>query len=314
MLDKKNVSVVFFGTPEFAVPSLKTLIEECYDIKAVVTQPDKKVGREQKIVFSPIKRVVLENNLKVFQPKSCKDQKFIEEIKKLNPDLILLTAFGQIIPREILEFPKFRALNLHASLLPLHRGASPIQAAILAGDKKTGITLMRMTEKLDAGPIVYQKEIEIEEETGDTLHEKLKDLAAEVIREALPNWLSGELKEISQDDKKASFCRILKRDDGKIDFKKSAQEIERQIRAFFPWPGSFIIWEKKRIKIIDVEIAPVDSKEKPGAFCKKNGQLFLNTKDKPLFIKKLQPEGKKEITGEEFARGYLKNSKLKTTT
>ncbi len=307
MSRENKTSVVFFGTPEFALPSLEMLIKEGYDIKAVVTQPDKKVGRKQEVVFSPVKKLALENNLKVLQPASCKDPKFIQEIKKIKPGLIILTAFGQIIPNNVLEIPKHGALNLHASLLPRHRGASPIQAAILAGDKKTGITLIRMTEKLDAGPIIYQKEVKItEKETGATLHDKLKDLAASVVKEALPKWISGELKETPQNDKKASFCRTLKRDDGKIDFKKSAEEIERQIRAFNPWPSSFMPWQGKRLKIIKAEISSKDPKEKPGLLYKKDSQLFLATKNKSLLIKKLQLEGKKEISGKEFVRGYLK--------
>ena len=309
MSSKKPISVVFFGTPEFAVPSLNMLLKQGYDIKVVVTQTDKKIGREQKIVFSVVKEFALGNNLKVLQPASCRDQKFIEEIKKINPDLIILIAFGQIIPNEILEIPKYRALNLHASLLPCHRGASPIQAAILCNDKKTGITLIRMTKKLDAGPIIYQKEIEItENETAATLHDKLKVLAALVIKEALPKWISKELKEKPQKEKKATFCWILKREHGQIDFNKTAEEIKRQVRAFYPWPGTFIIWEGKRLKIIDVEITEEKENKKPGKLFQKNGKLFLSTKDKSLLIKKIQPEGKKEMAGEEFVRGHLKNS------
>jgi len=309
-IKKQNYNLIFMGTPDFATEILSYLLKNKWNVKAVFCQPDKKVGRKQEIVFSPTKKEAIKHNIPVHQPETLKDKIVIEEIKSLKPDLIVVAAYGQIIPKEILEIPKYGSINVHASLLPKYRGASPIQAAILAGEKETGITVMLMDEKMDHGPILAQKKIKIyNNETGESLHDRLAKLGSKVLAETLPKWLEGKIKLKPQNHSKATYTEILKRGDGKIDWKKSQEEIERQIRAFWPWPSSWTIWDKRRLKIVKAKpgTKKIEKKYKPGrVFLTQNKGLAVACGKKYLIVEKLQLEGKKEMSAKEFLRGYSK--------
>lgn len=312
--------IIFFGTPDFAAIILKKLIDSPYKPITCITQIDKKVGREQKIVFSPVKKIAVQHKIPVLQFERIKDPRVILEIKKLKPDLLIVAAYGQILPNRILQMPKFGCINVHASLLPKYRGASPIQAAILAGDIKTGITLMQMAEKMDTGPILAQKSEKIyNNDTAETLHDRLANLGGNLLLECLPKIFSKQLKPQIQDESKATYTRILKKNDGYINWQDSAKRIECQIRAFSPWPGTFTYFKKNNkknlLKITKVLILH------PKVHCAQNaqpGEIFITTDKKlaiscgigSLILEKVQVEGKKEISGPEFLRGYHEITKF----
>ena len=268
------------GTPEFGAIVLKALIKSGHKPFLVFTEPDKPVGRKQILTPSPVKVLAGEYNIPVVQPE--KISQFADEIEKLKPSLIIIASFGQIIPKKILEIPQDGCLNVHPSLLPKYRGPSPIQSAIINGDEKTGVTIMRVSEKIDAGPILSQKEIEIDpKETYESLHDKLAEAGVKLLLEVLPKLSKGQAPFQLQDDSKATYTKILKRSDGEIDWGKSPKDIERQIRAFNPWPGTYTFCNGKRLKILKAE-APYGKLE----------------------IKEVQLEGKKPMSYKEFLRGY----------
>lgn len=312
---KTKHRIVFMGTPEFAAYFLKKIIENQFKPVAVITQPDKRVGRKQKIVFSSVKQVALKYDIPVLQPKSIKDSEIQQIIETLKPDIIIVVAYGQIIPKKILDIPKFGCINIHASLLPKYRGASPIQYAILNGDQTTGITLMQMNEKMDEGDIIVQREVEIaEDDTTLTLQKKLAELGVNLLIETLPYIFDGKIELIPQDHKKATYTKILRKEDGKIDWRKKAIEIERQIRAFYPWPGTYtefriknLEFRIKRLKIIQASVSPSKSKSESGTvFLTPDRKLAVACGKDNLILEKVQVEGKKEISGNEFIRGYPK--------
>src|SRR3954468_13715645 len=233
--------VLFIGTGEIGVPVLRWLMESReHELVGVVTQPDKPVGREQRIEAPPIKAAVAGSNLRVFQPKRIKAEEAIAEIRDLAPDVIVVIAYGQILPRAVLEIPRVACLNLHASLLPRHRGAAPIQAAIVAGDRETGISVMYMDEGLDTGDVLLQKRIEIApNETGGSLHDRLGEIAPAALNDALTQLQSGSARRTPQDSSAATYAPKLEREHGRIDWSEPVALIERKIRAFDPWPGAF---------------------------------------------------------------------------
>jgi methionyl-tRNA formyltransferase len=286
---KKN-KAVFIGTGKFALPIFEAVINCPFlNLEYLITSPDKPIGRKKELTSSPVKQLALDKKIKILQPKK------ISEIKsKLSEiDLAILAAYGQIIPKDIIDIPKFGFINLHPSLLPKYRGPSPIQSAILNGDKITGISIMLMDEKMDHGPIISQKEIKISNnDTFQSLEEKLSDLAGNFLIEILPQYLEGKIKPESQDESKVSYTKILTRQDGKIDWQKSASEIERKIRAFYPWPGTWTILNGKRIKIIKA--------------VEKETKLSIKTGKGYLLPELVQPEGKKPMKWQE----YLKGNKL----
>ena len=293
----KKLKIIFMGTPDFAAPALKQLVSNNYEISAVITAPDKPIGRKQEVTPPPIKKLALQYKIPVLQPEKILNSSWPKpdlksQILNLNPDLIVVSAYGKIIPKEILDIPQYGSLNIHPSLLPKYRGPSPIQFAILNGEKITGATIMLMDEKMDHGPILAQEKIEIpSDETSQTLHDKLAQLGADLLIKTIPQYVQGEIKPKPQDEKNASYTKILTREDGKIDWRKSAESIERQIRAFTPWPGAWTI-DGKRLKILKAKV--VD---------KKDGLTF-KTKRGYLLLEMVQPEGKKTMSGEEFIRGY----------
>lgn len=294
------------GTPEFGAIILEGLIKKEYKPVLVITSPDKPIGRKQVLTPSLVKVFAQKYGISVIQPLKIKDAK--NKIEKLNPDLIILAAYGKIIPKEILDIPKHGSLNIHPSLLPRWRGPSPVQYTILNGDKETGVTIMKMAEKVDSGSILAQKEIKLEgNETDDTLHDKLGKLGADLLVETIAKWLKGEIKEKTQDESKATYTKILKKEDGRINWQKSAKEIERQIRAFYPWPGTFALAENKIIKILKGRILKtLDSTTYPvgKTLVAPQNHLCVQTGEGFLVIERLQLEGKKEMNSEDFLRGH----------
>lgn len=287
----KKYRTIFIGSGKFAVLPFRAVFNCPFlKLESVITSPDKPAGRKQNLIPSPTKQAALTTNIEILQPKKIAELK--PKISRCRPDLIIVCAYGQIIPENILDIPRFGSLNLHPSLLPEYRGASPIQFAILNGEKKTGVTVMLMDEKMDHGPVVAQKETEIsDEENGQTLEEKLSRLAADFLMEILLPYLKGEIKPQSQDESRATYTKILKRQDGKIDWQKSGQEIEQMARAFYPWPGAWTTLNDKRLKII-----------KGKSVNEKNGQAIAAGKG--YFLPEIvQPEGKKPMKWQDYLRG-----------
>ena len=298
------------GTPDFSVPVLNFLINAS-SVVSVVTRPDKKVGRKQKIIPSPIKNTALDHNIEVLQPEKIKsNDDFILKIKKLQPDLIVVVAYGFILPQEILDLPKYGVINVHASLLPKYRGASPIQSAILNGEKETGVSIMLLDEQMDHGPLLAQRTITItDKDNFESLHDKLSQLGAELIAETLPEYINGEIRPQIQDETQATYCQLIKKEDGKIDWTKSAEEIERQLRAFTPWPGVFTFWDGKQLKIIKAAVyasTKLSMTASAGEVFKINEGIGVECGQDTLEILKLQLEGKKPMTAKEFLNGYPK--------
>jgi len=305
MKKNKQYKIIFMGTPQFSVPILSGLIDN-YDVVAVVTQPDKKVGRKQKIVPSPIKELALENKIKVLQPERVKSNTaFIERIKDLSPDLIVVAAYGFILPQELLEIPKYAVINVHASLLPKYRGPSPIQTVILNGDNQTGVTIMLVNAKMDEGDILSQQQADIaDNETFVSLHDKLSILGAHLLIDTLPKYLNKEISPQKQDDKKATYCKLITKEDGRIDWSQPAQKIERQVRALNPWPGTWTEWDGRILKISAVMLNPVEVSAEIGEVFKYDNKLVVICGKGALQIEKLQLEGKNSMTAKEFLNGY----------
>jgi len=295
------------GTPDFSVPILSALVEN-YKVIAIVTQPDKKVGRKQTLTPSPIKEIALANKIEVLQPeKILGNVEFIRRINDINPDLIVIAAYGLILPKEILDIPKYGVINVHASLLPKYRGASPIQAAILNGDKETGVTIMLVNEKMDEGDILTQKTITItDNDNFGSLHNKLSVLGTNLLIETLPKWLNEEIVPQKQDESQATYCKLITKEDGKIDWHKSAVEIERQVRALNPWPGTWTIWGNKNLKVIKSKVYKVNKVYKVGEVFKVNDGLVVKCGQGVLEILELQLEGRKPMTAKEFLNGNPK--------
>jgi len=304
------MKIIFIGTPEFGAIILEKLVKSTNKPFLVISAPDKAVGRKQIITPPPVAILAKEHKIPVVQPERIKD--FSNEIKRLSPDLIILAAYGQIIPENILVAPKYGSINVHPSLLPLWRGPSPIQHAILNGDKKTGVTIMKMTKEMDAGPILFQEEIEMTgEEYFQELHDKLAKLGAELLNETIFKIFSGKISLRPQDDSKATYSKILKKEDGKIDWQKPTQVLERQIRAFSDWPGSYTIFnnrtKSKKIKILNAQVyKSPDKNEYPigKVLIVPQNEIGVQCGKDFLAIKRLQMEGKKEMAAEDFLRGY----------
>lgn len=299
-------NVIFMGTPEFSVPTLEALINsDDFLIRAVVTQEDKPVGRAQTLSAPAVKICAEKYGINVLQPKKIKE--ISAELENLAPDLIVVLAYGQIIPQNILDIPKFGCLNIHASLLPKYRGAACLQAAILNGDQETGLTIMKMEAGLDTGPILKQFSIPLsgKENIGE-LHDKASLMGGQIIVQVLKDYLNNKLTAKTQDDNLSSYVKTIKKKDGHLNFQKSATELERQIRAFNPWPGSFALTDDgKMIKIGTVahEIFPVAGRL-PGELFLNNQELMLATTDGALRIESLQLAGGKLMKASEFIAGH----------
>ena len=299
---------VFMGTPEFSVPSLDALIKSDYQVVAVYTQPDRGTGRGQQVAPSPVKRLALSKGLDVVQIEKFKVAGTIERLTALAPDLIVVAAFGLILPSEVLSLPKLGCVNIHPSLLPRHRGASPIVAAILQGDEITGVTIMLMDSGMDTGPILNQREVPIsDEDTADSLSAKLARDGAQLLLETLPSWIDGRIKPRPQDDSKASYSKMIKKEDGEIDWRLSTKELWRRVRAFDPWPGCYTHWQDKRLKLIKVLPLYSEKSHEPGKViilpASAPTTVGVQTGDGVLGLVRLQLEGKRELSAEEFVRG-----------
>lgn len=296
----KNKNVVFMGTPDFAVPVLEMLIEKT-NVIMVVTQPDKEVGRKKELVYSPVKKVALEHKIPIFQP--IKIRRDYEELKKLDIDLIVTCAYGQIIPKEVLDLPKKGCVNVHASILPKYRGSAPIQWAIMNGDKKTGVTIMFMDEGMDTGDIIKIAEIPIlDTDNVGTMHDKLSILGRDTLESVLNNLLNGIVIGIKQTDD-FTLAPMIKREDEHLNFKDTGENIINKIRALNPWPLANIVLDGKEIKIITAEFKKTNS-NKPGKIVEITKNNFgIGCKDGIIYLKRIKPFGKKEMDINSFVNG-----------
>ena len=300
---EKELRVVFMGTPRFSIPVLEALIDN-YNVVAVVTQPDKAIGRGGKIGITPIKQVAINHNILVIQPKRIKEE--YEEIIALEPDIIITCAYGQIIPKELLDYPKYGCINVHASLLPKLRGGAPIQRAIMNGYKKTGITIMYMEEKMDSGDMIEQDQIEIlDTDNYKTLHDKLSKLGSELLIKTLPNILSGNINPIKQNEEEVTYGFNISKEDEKINFAKAKNEIHNQIRGLDGFSGAYCIFAGKRLKVWKSKVTENHfSNLLDGEITKiyKEG-IGVKVSDGEIIFTFVQPEGKKMMPALAFANG-----------
>jgi len=312
--DIKSIKIVFFGTSEFAVPTLKALIRAQYEVAAIITQPDKPVGRKQVLSPPPIKTVAKKLGLKIFQPQSLKNETLENLLKiknsKLKIDFGVVAAYGKIIPKRYLDVPKYGFTNIHPSLLPKYRGPSPVQTAIMNGEKETGITIMKMDEQIDHGPILAKREFSIfnfQFSNSKDLEKKLAELGAKLLIETLPKYISGQIKPESQDHGQATFTKLLTREDGLIDWNKTAEEIYNQIRALNPEPGTWTIWKNKVLNILSCDINPDGTTcdvVPSGTVVKINSRIAVQTKKCYLILKQIQLESGKEMDAKSFLNGH----------
>lgn len=297
--------VVFMGTPDFSVPALENIAKK-YEVVAVVTQQDRPKGRGHKMQYTPVKEKAIELEIPVYQPKRVKDHEFVDILKTLKPDVIVVIAFGQILSKEILELPKYGCINVHASLLPIYRGAAPIQWAVINGDKKSGVTTMYMAEGLDTGDIIDTSEIVLDEkETGGSLFDKLADLGGKLILNTLDKLETGTATRTRQDDARSTYAGKITKELGKIDFTKSAAEIERLIRGLNPWPSAFTYMDDKMLKIWNADVLEETVEEDPGTITEVNKKFIkVATGEGYLLLKEIQLEGKKRMNVTSFLNGY----------
>ena len=298
--------LVFMGSPQFAVPPLERLLASKYQVAAVYTQPDRPAGRGRGLVSSPVKQAAQARGLTVVQPASLKVAGVVAQLKGFEPDAIVVAAFGQILPEPVLALPRLGCLNIHPSLLPRFRGASPVASTILAGDDFSGVSIMVMDEGLDTGPVLARAQIPIlDRDTTGSLTEKLSRLGAQLLGEVLVGWSRGERTPRPQDESKVAYCSPIAKEEGEIDWRQSAIDIWRRVRAFNPWPGCYTRWWGKTLKII--EVAPLSGERTAGvgrvvALASEAG-FGVGTGDGILAIARVQMEGKKAMSADEFLRG-----------
>lgn len=299
-------NIIFMGTPDFSVPILQTLLESNYQIKAVVTQPDRPVGRKKVMTPPPVKIEAEKHGIPVYQPENIRDKDELEKILNVDADLIITAAYGQILPRTLLEAPKYGCINVHASLLPELRGGAPIHYAILQGKEKTGITIMYMVDKLDAGDIISQVEVPISEEDDvGTLHDKLSKAGAELLLLTLPKLLEGSINPRPQDDHKATFASNITREQEKIGWDDTGEQIYNHIRGLRPWPVAYTMLDDQVLKIWRGEKLKTKSGYQPGEVISIENDGFVVATGNEISIKivELQPAGKKKMSAEQFLRG-----------
>lgn len=299
--------IVFMGTPEFAVPALNSLMQNHYEVVAVYTQPDKPAGRGQSLISSPVKRAAENWKIPVLQPASLKGAEVIAQLADFQPEVIVVAAYGQILPPPVLEMPRYGCLNLHPSLLPRFRGASPVTAAILSGDEFTGVTIILLDRGLDTGPILGWAVVPISpQDTTGSLTEKLSRVAAQLLPEVLERWARGEIKSQPQNEAEATYSGTVTKEEGEIDWQLSAVEIGRRVRAFQPWPGVYTRWAGKRLEIIEAVPLPSEEPLKAGqvvALSKEGAAFGIGTGDGVLGVLKVQLEGKRALSAAKFGRG-----------
>lgn len=298
------------GSPDFALPSLRALAQQ-YDVVGVVTQPDRASGRGRELKAPPVKVLAQELSIPVMQPEKLKQPEAMEQLRAWEPDLIVVAAFGQILRKDVLDLPRFGCINVHASLLPRWRGAAPINAAILAGDEETGVTIMQMDVGLDTGPILAKRAVRLKpDDTAGSVTEALSNLGADLLIETLPDYLSGKLIPQPQPEDGTTYAPMLKKEEGKLDFTRDAGELERRIRAFNPWPGAFMDFDDTMLKIHRAHIAPLPPGEGAGVRDVSAGQRLI-VQNQPavaarggvLVLDEVQPAGKKPMSGKSFLSG-----------
>jgi len=301
-----DLRIVFMGTPEFAIPSLEELVRH-FQIVAVYTQPDKPAGRGRTPLASPVKKAALNLQLPVVQPVSLKSAAVVAQLADLHPDVIVVAAFGQILPKPVLDIPKYGCLNIHPSLLPKYRGASPVAAAILSGDEVSGVSIMLMEAGMDTGPVLAQEKVFISPpDTTGSLTAKLSLVAAQMLPLVLERWAKGEIAPRPQDEAQASYSSRIVKEDGEINWHLSAVELWRRVRAFQPWPGAYTFWQAKRLEIIEAVPQPGEAGLEVGwvVALNREGAVFgVNTGKGILGVLKVQLEGKRVTTSADFVRG-----------
>ncbi|MSQ25068.1 MAG: methionyl-tRNA formyltransferase [Dehalococcoidia bacterium] len=300
-------TIVFMGTPEFAVPSLARLHESRHTIAAVYTQPDRPAGRGRKVEESPVKAWALRHGLRVKTPESFRQAEAVEELRRLEPEVLAVVAYGKLLPQQVLEIPSRGALNVHPSLLPRWRGPSPIAAAVLAGDRMTGVTVMLLDAGMDTGPVLAQREEEIgEEDTAAALGARLAGAGAELLCETLDGWLAGAVTPRAQDAARATVCGKLAAEDGALDFSRPAEELARRVRALGPWPGTFTLWRGERLKVLEARALGQDAGAPggaPGVVAASGEGMVIGAGAGALLVRRVQPAGKRAMTAQEFLTG-----------
>ncbi|HGM3505542.1 TPA: methionyl-tRNA formyltransferase [Clostridioides difficile] len=299
------MKIVFMGTPDIAVPCLQKIIDEKYEILGVVTQPDKPKGRGKKLGMSPVKELAIGNNIPVYQPIKARDKEFIDTMKSLNPDVIVVVAFGQILPKEILEIPRLGCINVHVSLLPKYRGAAPINWVIINGEEKTGVTTMYMDEGLDTGDMILKTEVNLDENiTAGELHDKMMNIGAETLKETLKLIEEGTAPREVQNHEEFSYAPIMNKSLGNIDFSKSAREIHNLVRGVNPWPSAYTTYNGVTMKIWKTKVLNEKSTKGAGTIIdvSKEG-IKVSTRDKVLLIEEIQMPNKKRMLVGEYIKG-----------
>ena len=293
--------IVFMGSPDFSLPVLRGL-KQTYEVVGVVTQPDRASGRGRELKSPPVKTLALELGIPVMQPEKLKQPEAMEQLRGWAPDLIVVAAFGQILKKDVLELPQYGCINVHASLLPRWRGAAPINAAILAGDEETGVTIMQMDVGLDTGAMLSKRSIRLTPtDTAGSVFQAVSTLGADLLLETLPRWIAGEIQPQAQDDALATYAPMMKKEEGKLDFTRDVHELERLIRAFNPWPGAFMDFNEMILKVHRAQVLPGNVEA---------GQRFI-VEDQPavgargglLILHEVQPAGKKPMSGKSFLAG-----------
>jgi len=296
--------IVFMGTPAFAVPTLQQLVSNGYEIIAVYTRQDQPAGRGQQMCYSEVKRAAIDLNLKVIQPDSLRKEAHQTELSNMAPDLIIVVAYGQLLPKTVLSIPRLGCLNIHPSLLPKHRGAAPIASTILNGDKWGGISIMQMDEGLDTGPVLAQSQVLIrDEDTTATLSEKFSVISAKMLIDILPNWARGTITPQPQNNSLSSFTKQFRKEDGEIDWQKPAIDTWRQIRALHPWPGAYTHYKGKVLKVLEAFPSDVASTASVGNVVPINRGCGVVTPDGILQLAKVQYEGKQPMSINDFVNG-----------
>lgn len=305
------MKVLFMGTPDFAVATLEHIIQSRHEVIGVVTQPDKQKGRGQAVSFSPVKELALQHQLPIYQPQKVKDPEFMDKIRALKPEAIVVAAFGQILPKAFLDIPPYGCINVHGSLLPKYRGAAPIQYSIIDGEEETGITIMYMDVGIDTGDMILQASIPIApKETGGSLFDKLAVLGGELLVEALDKIEAGTAVRIPQDHEKATYVKMLDKEMGRLDFTQSAVRLERLIRGLNPWPSAYTILDGKTLKLWQADVEPIiktvgEKTFAPGEIVELRKDSFVvATGEGALVVREVQLEGKKRIPTDAFLRGY----------
>jgi methionyl-tRNA formyltransferase len=299
--------IIFMGTPDFAVPALEKLIDGGYEVAVVYTQPDKAAGRGRVVEEPPVKKAALRHNLTVLQPENFKSAETKRQLLELKPDTIVVAAFGQILPRSVLEIPAFGCINIHPSLLPKYRGVAPVPAAILNGEEFTGVSIMLMDKGIDTGPVLTSVHVPVlQQDTTETLMQKLANTSAQLLLDTLPGWFRKEITPQLQNNGEATYTKMLTKEAGEIDWKLPALQIWRQVRAYQPWPGSYTRWQGKQLKILEAVPLTGEVTGEAGTVLNvnKNEAAFgVVTGNGILGVKKVQMEGKKAVTADEFLRG-----------